>query len=199
MSLVGVNTVIVDVLASCVTRPSVAKVLTMQDKWDLVVHKKRCQLPAPSQCFSVTKWFTYVFIFREIKMAKPIILHNYHRYILDTSQNMVPCRPPMSRRRRNKTVIIWWILCLVSGDISKEMSMQIGEFINFIYFSWQSNDVLYEFNLTKCFATFFIGKKIHINKIVRNQIKFDPQLKTQHQLTQLLIFTGFISGCPCRV
>ena len=50
-----VNTMAADVLAPCVTRPSEAMVLTMQDKGLFVFHGEGFQSPAPSQCYEMTE------------------------------------------------------------------------------------------------------------------------------------------------
>ena len=52
---VWANTMVVDTLAPCLTRPLIAKIWTLQDEWVLVFHRERFQLPGPSEFWEITK------------------------------------------------------------------------------------------------------------------------------------------------
>ena len=67
-----VNAMIVDTLASCITRTSAAMVLTMLDKQVLIMHKERITLTAPSKFCEMIENMNIYFMFSKI------IQHDLH-------------------------------------------------------------------------------------------------------------------------
>ena len=67
------NCMVADALAPCVTRSSATMTLTMQDKWVLVFHWERFQLPVPSSVLRNDRKCKYDFIFLKIILGPGFI------------------------------------------------------------------------------------------------------------------------------